>query len=202
MQEQLTLTAGRQDQAVEDQRLVERAKEDRSAFEALYTKYISKIYTYAYYRLGSVEEAEDITENVFLHALLHLDRYRHMGLPFSAWLLRIAHNLIANWYRDRSRKSTVGLEHAEHLPDLGRTPEECAESAEEREMVRRMLEGLSEERRQALILRYAEGMKHREIGEVMGKSAVAVKVMIHRSIGSLQRSINRKEFEGGEEAGE
>ncbi|MHB8780078.1 MAG: RNA polymerase sigma factor [Candidatus Geothermincolia bacterium] len=192
----MTLARG-PEQALEDRELIEQAKQDRSAFDALYSKYLSKIYSYIYYRVRNVEEAEDITENVFLHALLHLDRYRHMGLPFSAWLLRIAHNLVANWYRDRGKRSFVELDQAEYLQDGGKTPEECAEASEERELLRHMLAQLSEERQQALVLRYAEGMKHREIGEVMGKSAVAVKVMIHRSINSLQKAIHSGEIEGG-----
>ncbi len=198
----LTMSRNERDQSLEDKVLVERAKKDRAAFEALYSKYISKVYTYAYYRTGSVEDAEDITESVFLHAFLNLDRYRYMGLPFSAWLMRIAHNLIANWYRDRSKKTTVSLEHAEHVVDAGRSPEEHAEVREDQEMIWRMLETLSEERRQALILRYAEGLKHREIGEIMGKSPVAVKVLIHRSLSSLQRNLTSNGLEGGAIAAE
>jgi RNA polymerase sigma-70 factor (ECF subfamily) len=198
----LTTSRNERDQSLEDKVLVERAKKDRAAFEALYSKYISKVYTYAYYRTGTVEDAEDITESVFLHAFLNLDRYRYMGLPFSAWLMRIAHNLIANWYRDKSKKTTVSLEHAEHVTDTGRSPEEHAEVREDQEMIWKMLETLSEERRQALILRYAEGLKHREIGEIMGKSPVAVKVLIHRSLAALQRNLASKGFEGGAIAAE
>lgn len=198
----LTMSRNEREQSLEDKVLVERAKKDRAAFEALYSKYISKVYTYAYYRTGTVEDAEDITESVFLHAFLNLDRYRYMGLPFSAWLMRIAHNLIANWYRDKSKKTTVSLEHAEHVTDTGRSPEEHAEVREDQEMIWKMLETLSEERRQALILRYAEGLKHREIGEIMGKSPVAVKVLIHRSLAALQRNLASKGFEGGAIAAE
>ncbi len=193
----LTKSRNEREHTLEDKVLVEKAKKDREAFEALYDKYISKVYTYAYYRTGNVEDAEDITESVFLHAFLNLDRYRHMGLPFSSWLMRIAHNLIANWYRDRSKKTTVSLEYAEHITDTARSPEEHAEAREVQEMVWRMLETLSEERRQALILRYAGGLKHREIGEIMGKSPVAVKVLIHRSLSTLQRNLASSGLEGG-----
>ncbi len=192
-----TMAPSERERSLEDKALVERAKKDRAAFEALYSKYISKVYTYAYYRTGNVEDAEDITESVFLHAFLNLDRYKYMGLPFSAWLMRIAHNLIANWYRDRSKKTTVSLEHAEHVTDTGRSPQEHAEMREDQEMILRMLDTLSEERRQALILRYAGGLKHKEIGEIMGKSPVAVKVLIHRSLATLQRNLTSNAIEGG-----
>jgi RNA polymerase sigma-70 factor (ECF subfamily) len=177
----------------EDGALVLRAKENREAFEALYTKYLKKVYTYVYYRVGSVEDAEDITESVFLHALIHLNRYQDRGIPFSAWLLRIAHNLVANWHRSSKRRREVGLEVVELLSDDGPTPEETIEEKEDFMELRRALEDLTEERQQALILRYAEGMKHREIGDVMGKSAGAIKVLVHRSLLSLHRGLSGKE---------
>ena len=177
----------------EDGALVRRAQEEREAFAALYVKYLKRVYTYVYYRVGSVEDAEDISESVFLHALIHLDRYQDRGIPFSAWLLRIAHNLVANWHRDSKRRRTIGLDAVGPLPDTSPMPEEAVESEEERREVLELLATLSEERQQALILRYAEGMKHKEIGEVMGKSAGAVKVLIHRSLISLHRALSEKE---------
>lgn len=177
----------------EDGALVRQAQEEREAFGALYEKYLRKVYTYVYYRVGSVEDAEDITESVFLHALLHIHRYQDRGIPFSAWLLRIAHNLVANWHRDSGRRRSLGLDHAEALRDTSPPPEEVVETEEEMQALREALRALPAERQQALILRYAEGMKHKEIGEVMGKSAGAVKVLIHRSLASLNRSLSRKE---------
>jgi RNA polymerase sigma-70 factor, ECF subfamily len=177
----------------EDSALVQRAKEEREAFDALYAKYLRKVYTYVYYRVGNVEDAEDITESVFLHAIINLERYEDRGIPFSAWLLRIAHNLTANWYRNAGRRRMVGLEYAESLHDTSLIPEEVVEKQEDIQELKKVLENLPEERQQALILRYAEGMKHKEIGEVMGKSAGAIKVLVHRSIISLHRGLSEKE---------
>ncbi|MBN2026416.1 MAG: sigma-70 family RNA polymerase sigma factor [Actinobacteria bacterium] len=177
----------------EDGALVRRAKEEREAFEALYVKYLKKVYTYVYYRVGNVDDAEDITESVFLHAFIHLNRYQDRGIPFSAWLLRIAHNLVANWHRNSSRRRAIDLDSVEPLQDSNPTPEEVVERHDEISEIRALLATLPEERQQALILRYAEGMKHKEIGEVMGKSAGAVKVLIHRSLISLHRGLSEKE---------
>ncbi|NPV59916.1 MAG: sigma-70 family RNA polymerase sigma factor [Actinobacteria bacterium] len=177
----------------EDSELVRRAKEEREAFEALYSKYLRKVYTYVYYRVGNVDDAEDITESVFLHALVHLERYQDRGIPFSAWLLRIAHNLVANWHRNGKRRRMVDLEGAEPLHDPSPSPDEKMEREEEIEALRAALRDLPEERQQALILRYAEGLKHKEIGEIMGKSTGAVKVLVHRSLISLHRSLSGKE---------
>ena len=179
----------------EDGVLVRRAQEEREAFAALYEKYLKQVYTYVYYRVGSVEDAEDISESVFLHALIHLERYQDRGIPFSAWLLRIAHNLVANWHRNSRRRRTVDLDAAGPLQDTSPLPDEAVEVEEERREVLELLATLSEERQQALILRYAEGMKHKEIGEIMGKSAGAVKVLIHRSLISLHRGLSEKEVE-------
>lgn len=184
---------GREKTHHEDHLLVRRAQERREAFDALYQKYLRKVYTYVHYRVNSVEDAEDITESVFLHAMLHLDRYQDRGIPFSAWLLRIAHNLVANWYRNHNRHASVALEAAEVMHDSSPTPEEVVEGREEVARLREALARLPEDRQQVLILRFAEGMKHREIGEVMGKSAGAVKVLVHRSLVSLHRNLTEKE---------
>src|SRR4030042_555722 len=173
----------------EDGALVAQAKEKREAFDALYLKYLKKVYTYIYYRVGNIEDAEDITESVFLHALIHLDRYQDRGIPFSAWLLRIAHNLVANWHRNAGRRRGVVLDAADSIQDSSPTPEEAAESRDDIRELREAMRGLSAERQQALILRFAEGMKHREIGEVRGKSAGAVKGLVHRSLAGLRGSV-------------
>ena len=91
----------------DDAELVARAKADAEAFGALYERYVKKIYNYVYYRTGDPHEAEDLTARVFQRAMVSLDRYTSRGLPFSAWLYRIAHNLVANWHRDRGRRKIV-----------------------------------------------------------------------------------------------
>ncbi len=179
--------------AGEDRELVRRAKQDRQAFDALYEKYLKKVYTYVYYRVGDVEEAEDLTGNVFLQAFMHIGDYEYQGVSFSAWLLRIAHNMVANWYRDRERRRTVDIEEWGELEAGEERPEEKLEREEELEMVRWAVGCLPPERQQALILRFAEEMKHSEIAEVMGRSPGAVKVLVHRSLLSVHRMLRGKE---------
>jgi len=83
---------------------------DREAFGQLYEQYVGRIYNYIYYRTGNAYDAEDLTERVFMRALRHIGRYNQRGLPFSAWLYRIAHNLVANWHRDNSRRKEIPLD--------------------------------------------------------------------------------------------
>jgi RNA polymerase sigma-70 factor (ECF subfamily) len=94
----------------EDVQLAAWAKQDSEAFGELYTRYIKKIYNYVYYRTGNHHDAEDLTSRVFYRALAHIGNYQDRGVPFSAWLYRIAHNLVANWHRDRDRRKIIPLD--------------------------------------------------------------------------------------------
>ncbi|MBK7915845.1 MAG: sigma-70 family RNA polymerase sigma factor [Chloroflexi bacterium] len=95
---------------LEESELIELAKHDNEAFGVLYERYHGRIYNYVYYRTGNVAEAEDLTARIFVRAMRHIGTYEDKGLPFSAWLYRIAHNLVANWHRDRSRRPLIALD--------------------------------------------------------------------------------------------
>ena len=90
--------------------LINLARTNPEAFGVLYERYLERIYNYVYFRVGNVDDAEDLTAKVFFKALKSIGGYKHMGLPFSAWLYRIAHNLIANYHRDRARSREVSIE--------------------------------------------------------------------------------------------
>ena len=101
-------------EAYEDERAIEsalvaRAKKDSQAFGELYERYVDRVYSYVYSRVQNVEDAEDLTARIFYRALDRLDGYEDRGLPFGAWLFRIAHNLVANWHRDQGRRTFVPL---------------------------------------------------------------------------------------------
>ena len=158
-----------------------------SAFTELYRSHARDVYSYAYYRIGNHHDAEDLTEQTFLQAYRHLERARREanGRPLRPWLIRIAHNLAANYYRDRSRRPQTQLEDASVLSDLRRTDE----LVEEREELTRVLEGVAElpdDRREALIMRFALDMDNREIARALGRSEGATKVLIHRAIRQLE----------------
>ena len=96
---------------------------DRDAFGQLYERYVERIFNYVYYRTGNLHDAEDLTARVFQRAMNHIKNYTDRGVPFSAWLYRIAHNLVANWHRDRSRKQEIPLDDLPILPTKGDHPE-------------------------------------------------------------------------------
>ena len=95
---------------------------DRDAFGLLYERYIDRIFNYVYYRTGNLHDAEDLTARVFQRAMNHIQNYTDRGVPFSAWLYRIAHNLVANWHRDRSREQEIPLDDVPVLPIERRPP--------------------------------------------------------------------------------
>jgi RNA polymerase sigma-70 factor, ECF subfamily len=175
----------------EEARLIRRAKRDSQAFGELYERYVRKIYTYVYYRTGNEHDAEDLTARVFQRALTHIEGYEDQGLPFSAWLYRIAHNLVANWHRDHSRQQVVGLDEALGR-EAGDQPHELAEDEEERRFLLRALRVLPEERQQLLILKYAEDLSNAEIGEIMGRTEGAIKSLYHRTLLSLREGLAEK----------
>jgi len=110
----------------DEQILAQAIQGDSEAFGILYERYVERIYNYIYYRTGNPYDAEDLTERVFTRALRHIGNYHHRGLPLSAWLYRIAHNLVANWHRDNSRRREIPLDEviaASH--QVCRAPVEC-----------------------------------------------------------------------------
>lgn len=180
--------------AEDDAALVARAREDPEAFGLLYERYVDKIYAYLYYRTGSREDAEDLTARTFYRALDNLHRYQERGLPFSAWLYRIAHNLMANWHRYNSRHPQVSLEALRLTDHLGRNPEKAVERNEAREVVLEAIRALPPERQQLLILKFVEQMSNEEIGQVMGRSEGAVKSLYHRTLVALRRELQARGF--------
>jgi RNA polymerase sigma-70 factor (ECF subfamily) len=164
-------------------------------FSDLYRAHLRDVYSYAYYRIGNHHDAEDITEQTFLQAYRHFERAQREsnGRPLRPWLIRIAHNLAANHYRDRSRKPQTHLDDAAILS----APLDTERVVEEREEVKEVLSGVSklpDDRREALIMRFALDMDNREIARAMGRSEGATKVLIHRAIRQLEQGLDEKEM--------
>lgn len=173
----------------DDTALVAWAKEDTAAFGELYTRYVNKIYNYVYYRTGNHHDAEDLTSRVFYRALAHINRYTDRGVPFSAWLYRIAHNLVANWHRDRGRKKVIPLD--EHITSGMKfdAPEEVAESQEEEARLLASIRDLPSDRQQLLILKFVERLSNAEIGAVMDRTEGAIKSLYHRTLLALRSTM-------------
>ena len=175
---------------IEEETVIKRASQgDPEAFSIIYERYVGRIYSYIYYRIGSESDAEDITSRVFYRAFDHIGNYVDKGVPFSAWLYRIAHNLVANWHRDSHRKKEVPLEDQMEMPAHIDHPERAMEKSQEMELLLKGIRRLSPDRQQLLILKFVEGFSNAEIGEIMGKSEGAIKSLYHRALMSLREEM-------------
>jgi len=172
-----------------------KAELDRE-FSDLYRAHLRDVYSYAYYRVGNHHDAEDLTEQTFLQAYRHFERAQREsdGRPLRPWLIRIAHNLAANFYRDRSRKPQTTIEDAAII-SAPHTTETLVEDREELKHVLEGVEQLPDDRREALIMRFALGMDNREIARAMGRSDGATKVLLHRAIRQLEEIVKAPEDE-------
>lgn len=166
--------------------LIEAARGDIDAFGVLYERYVGRIYNYIYYRTGNPYDAEDLTARVFFRAMKHIYDYSDRGLPFSAWLYRIAHNLVANWYRDNSRRKEIPLDDGLNIERHNIHPEQELVALEEKEKLLKILRGLPADRQQLIILKFVEHLSNAEIGQIMGKTEGAVKSLYHRTLASLR----------------
>lgn len=172
--------------------LINAAKTDPQAFGLLYERYVDRIYNYIYFRVGSVTDAEDLTAKVFFKALRNIGSYRHMGLPFSAWLYRIAHNLVANYHRDRSRTQEISIENLV-VEDTSRisAPEHLLEIQQENTYLMGLINDLSPQKRELIILKYVHKLSNEEIGQILGKTEGAIKSLYHRTLVELKERARR-----------
>jgi RNA polymerase sigma-70 factor (ECF subfamily) len=177
---------------LDESQLIDTAKSDPSAFDLLYRRYVDRIYNYVYHRVGNVEDAEDLTARTFQQVLVSLPSYSDRGAPFSAWLYRISHNLIANWHRDRGRRRTISLDGLEAMSEPPGA-DGLAERSFTREEVQSALRRLDADRQALLILKFSEGLSNAEIGLVLGRSEGAVKSLYHRTLLALRDSLDGSE---------
>jgi len=163
-------------------------------FEELYRTHLRDVYSYAYYRVGNHHDAEDVTEQAFLQAYRHFERARREsdGRPLRPWLIRIAHNLASNYHRDRSRRPQAALDAVEP-PSHPHGTEQIVEGREELRLVMDRLQRLPDDRREALIMRFALGMSNREIARALGRTDGATKVLLHRAIKQLEQEMEAEE---------
>ncbi len=177
----------------EDHLVVRAVKRDAAAFGLLYEHYLDRIFRYVYYRTGSTNETEDLTEQVFLKAWEAIDRYEPRGVPFVAWLYRLAHNLVVDHYR--SRRLTTPLEDITEAEEPGIDVVESVEARLDAEEVRKAIQKLTPEHQQLIALRFVDGLSHAEVAQIIGKSEGATRVIQYRALQVLARAL-----QGGEES--
>lgn len=180
--------------SMDDSELVEAAKHDKEAFGEIYERYLDKIYNYIYYRTGNQQDAEDLTAKVFYRALNHIQNYEDKGVPFQAWLYRIAHNLVANFHRDKGRRKIIPLDDYVAHTLRSDAPDKQAESSEQREMLMNAIRRLPAERQQLLVLKFIQQKSNAEIGEIMDRTEGAIKSLYHRTLLSLRDELQIRQL--------
>lgn len=171
------------------------SQRDAEAFACLYDLYVDRIYKYIYYKVGNVAEAEDLTAQVFLKAWEAVGDYEWREIPFSAWLFRIAHNLVVDYHR--ARREMVPIERPEGRPPLPIQDEEVRpEQALQEIMIARKLQEaiaqLTEEQQEVIILRFLEGYSTAEVARIMGKKPGAIRGLQFRGLTTLREMFGRE----------
>jgi len=170
----------------DEQGLVQRARQgDKEAFAQLYEAHFDRIYRYVILRIGNKAEAEDMTQQVFVRAFESIPSYRWKGVPFSAWLFRIAHNLVVDRFRKEKKRPTVPLD--ESLPASVGEPEPEVERKLDIERMVSATRRLTEAQREVISLRFAADLPIAQVAGIMGKSEGAVKALQHSAIVALRK---------------
>ena len=176
----------------EERRLVEAAQSDPARFAALYERCFEVVYVYVSRRIGDRSEAEDLTAEVFRKALASLPRFKWTGAPFTAWLFRIAANLIADRSKRRAREGGTTVEAGGSLDDpkpSRQTQQLELEECERRAQLFRLVEGLAEDQRRVVVMRFAEEKSIRDIANELGRSEGAIKQLQFRALENLRAKL-------------
>jgi len=170
-----------------DDLLVQQAiKRDEAAFAVLYDRHFNRIYRHIYYHLPNRTDAEDITQEVFVKAWRAIGKYKMIGVPFAAWLIAIARNLVIDHFR--ARKDATPLEDVEGFvqsPD--ETPETLAELNSNSRQVRSSILKLKEDKQKVIFMRFIYDFSYRDIAKVLGKSEGTIRVLVYRALKDLKR---------------
>jgi RNA polymerase sigma-70 factor (ECF subfamily) len=176
----------------DEQELVQRAQRgDKEAFARLYEEHFDRIYRYLILRVGKKVEAEDMTQQVFVKAYQSIHSFKWKGAPFSAWLFRIAHNLVIDHARKAKKRLTVPLEESSVSSDSN--PQLETERRLEIERLVSATRRLTDAQREVISLRFAGGLSIAEVAKAISKSQGAVKALQHSAIVSLRKILSAGE---------
>jgi RNA polymerase sigma-70 factor, ECF subfamily len=177
-----------------EQALIQLAQRgDSQAFAELYNAYVDNIYRYIFYRVNVTTIAEDLTADVFMHALEGLPSYQDRSAPLLAWLYRIAHARLVDYYRRTERAG----QH-ENIDEIELGFEEDLDNSimttHQIDHIQAALRTLTADQQQVIILRFMEGYSLEKTAELMDKTTGAVKSMQLRALNALSRALERQGF--------
>jgi RNA polymerase sigma-70 factor, ECF subfamily len=174
-------------QDTDDNELLKNAQcGEAEAFGELYQRYSRIVFRFIYAHLNERLDAEDLTEEVFLRAWRSIAGYKEQGVPFLAYLFKIARNVMIDFYRRAGRSGGHMSIDEKPFPDLGPDPGETAMVNLEHQEIRSTLDQLRDDYRTVLILRFLSGLSPEETGDVMGRTPGAVRILQHRALSALR----------------
>jgi len=171
-----------------DIELIDSAKGGNAlAFAVLYDRYADRVYRHVTYRIGPRPECDDITQQTFLKAWQAIPRYRVTDVPFVAWLLTIAHNLVVSYYRSKRDHEPITPDFQK--PDDNADPQAEVEQRDRQMAVRLAIGRLKPEFQQVVAMRYLEELDYPHIAQQIGKKEATVRVILHRALQQLRREL-------------
>ena len=164
---------------------------DSGAFGRLYDIFADRIYRHIYYRTSNVEDARDLTQEVFAKAWQVLPRYKHTKTPFLGWLFTISHNRVIDYYR--TKKDYTYLNNEIAMEDSERSTEKLVEAQFTQQEVRRAILQLPEDQQQVILMSFIEGFEYNEIAAALNKTEGNIRVIIHRGLKKMREILGREE---------
>ena len=178
---------------VHERQLIEAAQRDRVRFGEVYEKYFYLVYAYVARRVHDRPTAEDLTSEVFHKALANLPRFKWTGAPFGAWLIRIASNLIADRAKRNAREGTTPVPAVDNPKPAKQTQQSALEECERRAQLFKLVQGLAEDQRRVVEMRFTQEKSIREIAEELERSEGAVKQLQFRALQNLRAQLANEE---------
>lgn len=161
---------------------------DANAFGELYSRHLDPIYRYIFFRVGEQEEAEDLTETVFLKAWEAIPGYKDFGNPFSSWLYRIAHNMVVDFHRKiKTVPNRLEADEPIEIVDESLNTLGMVIEAEQFVELGKAIAQLTVEQQQVIVLRFIEDMSHAEIAKIIGKNEGTCRMIQHRALVALSK---------------
>lgn len=183
-----------QEELQQELKLIEMAQRQPERFGVLYDRYYRQIFLFVYKRTGEEELAADLVSQVFLKALMNLPKYQYKGVPFSAWLYRIASNEVSQHFRDKKGDRVVSIETKSAVKAL-RDLSENMDDGEAEKLIRTMMETIREmdpEDVQIIELRFFEGRPFLEVGYILGITENNAKVRVYRILERVKKKMEKK----------
>ena len=157
---------------------------DAESFGSLYDLYVERIYRHLYFRVNNVNDAEDLTHQVFIKAWKAIRRYKRTSIPFIAWLLKIAQNLVIDFYRSKKDTDFLKPDFEIMSPDAG--PQQQLEADFEQTRLRKTILQLQDEHQQVITMRFIDELSYEEIASALNKSEGAIRVIQHRALKKMR----------------